>query len=71
MQDMQKEHEAKLYDPLPCIGLFGNLYTEYTTSFSAPFGSGERPKVIRKAIFPEKFSQNIPFSYKDLNKDQI
>ncbi len=71
MQDMQKEHEAELHDPLSYIGLFDNLYTEYATNFSAPFGGEERPEVIRKAIFPEKFSQNIPFSYKDFNKDQI
>ncbi|RIA86965.1 hypothetical protein C1645_828484 [Glomus cerebriforme] len=38
-QDMEdeEEHEDELHKPLPCIGLFGGLYTEYATSTPAFF----------------------------------
>jgi hypothetical protein len=69
--DIEEEHEDELREPLPCIGLFGGLYTEYATSSPAYFGGGKRPEMIGKAVFPEKFPQEIPFSRKKLNKDQI
>ena len=30
-QDMDEEYEVELDEPLSCIGLFGDLYTEYAT----------------------------------------
>ena len=69
-RDAQEEHEEEFLEPLPCTGLFGDLYTEYATSSPAFFGGGKRPEVIGKTIFPEKFSQNTPFSRKKLSKDQ-
>jgi hypothetical protein len=69
-QDMEVEHEVEVHEPLPCIGLFDGLYTEYATSSPAFFGGGKRPEIIGKASFPENFSQNTPFSRKKLSKDQ-
>ncbi|CAB5202454.1 unnamed protein product [Rhizophagus irregularis] len=69
-QEIQAE-ETELREPLPCIGLFGDLYTAYATSTPAFFGGGERPEVVGKRLFPEKFPQDTPFCRKKLNKDQI
>ncbi|CAG8705310.1 11376_t:CDS:1, partial [Funneliformis mosseae] len=33
--------------------------------------NAERPKEVRKKLFPKKFSQDISFCHKKLNKDQI
>jgi hypothetical protein len=61
-----------LREPLPCISLFGDLCTIYATSSTpAFFGGGERPEVVGKQLFPEKFPQDTPFCHKKLNKDQI
>ena len=67
---VQEEHEEEFFEPLPCISLFGNLYTEYATSFSVYFGSEKRPEMIGKGIFLEKFLQKISFFCKKLNKNQ-
>src|SRR4051794_10691309 len=69
-KDAQGECEEEFLEPLPCIGLFGGLYTEYATSSPAFFGGRKRPEAIGKTIFSEKFSQDTPFSRKKLNKDQ-
>ncbi|CAI2199510.1 8394_t:CDS:2, partial [Funneliformis geosporum] len=38
-------------ESLPCIGLFGDLYTTYATSTLSGYGSDERLKVVGKRIF--------------------
>ncbi|GBC05191.1 hypothetical protein RclHR1_00610003 [Rhizophagus clarus] len=65
------EGETESHECLPCIGLFGDSYTNYATSTPSSYGGGERPEVAGKRLFPEKFPQDIPFSRKKLNKDQI
>ncbi|CAG8737615.1 10932_t:CDS:1 [Funneliformis mosseae] len=69
-KDAQGEREEEFLELLPCTSLFGGLYTKYATNSPAFFGRGKRPKVIEKTIFPDKFSQDTPFSRKKLNKDQ-
>ncbi|CAG8737582.1 2339_t:CDS:1 [Funneliformis mosseae] len=69
-KNAQGEREEEFLELLPCTGLFGDLYTEYATNSSAFFGGGKKPEVIGKTIFPDKFSQDTPFSRKKLNKDQ-
>ncbi|CAI2193831.1 14077_t:CDS:1, partial [Funneliformis geosporum] len=56
-----KEDEVESHEFLPCIGLFGDLYTVYATSSPAFFGGKERPEVIGKNLIPEMFSQDTPF----------
>src|SRR5581483_4262312 len=69
-QDTEEE-ETESHECLPCTGLFGDSYTNYATSSPSGYGGGERPEVVGKGLFPEKFPQDIPFSRKKLNKDQI
>lgn len=70
-QKQETQEETELREPLPCVGLFGDLYTAYATSTPAFFGGGEKPEVVGKKLFPEKFPQDTPFCRKKLNKDQI
>ncbi|GES91117.1 hypothetical protein GLOIN_2v1785707 [Rhizophagus clarus] len=70
-QNQDSEGETESHECLPCIGLFGDSYTNYATSTPSSYGGGERPEVAGKRLFPEKFPQDIPFSRKKLNKDQI
>ncbi|PKC02891.1 hypothetical protein RhiirA5_424581 [Rhizophagus irregularis] len=65
------QEETELREPLPCVGLFGDLYTSYATSTLTFFGGAERPEVVEKRLFPEKFPQDTPFCRKKLNKDWI
>ena len=69
-QDTEEE-ETQSHEYLPCIGLFGDLYTNYATSSPSGYGGGERPEVVGKRLFSEKFPQDTSFSRKKLNKDQI
>ena len=69
-QDTEGEEIELLHEPLPCIGLFGDLYTVYATSSPSGYGGEERPEVIRKRLFSEIFSQDAHFSRKKLNKAQ-
>lgn len=43
-----QEEKTELRELLPCIGLFGNLYTAYATNTLAFFGDSERPEVVEK-----------------------
>ncbi|CAG8726241.1 6800_t:CDS:1, partial [Funneliformis mosseae] len=52
---INEECEVELDEPLPCISLFGDLYTEYATSTLTYFDGEKRPEVVRKELFPEKF----------------
>ncbi|GES85515.1 hypothetical protein GLOIN_2v1785707 [Rhizophagus clarus] len=70
-QNQDSEGETESHECLPCIGLFGDSYTNYATGTPSGYGGGERPEVAGKRLFPEKFPQDIPFSRKKLNKDQI
>ena len=36
-----EEEEIELLEPLPCVGLFGDLYTVYATSSPSGYGGGE------------------------------
>ncbi|CAB4475331.1 unnamed protein product [Rhizophagus irregularis] len=68
--DMEEEPEVELYEPLLCTSLFGGLFTEYATNSPAYFGGRKRSEMIRKMLFPDKFSQDTFFSHKKLNKNQ-
>lgn len=70
-QNQNSEEETELHECLPCIGLFGDSYTNYATSTPSGYGGGERPEVVGKRLFPVKFPQDAPFSHKKLNKEQI
>ncbi|CAB4439121.1 unnamed protein product [Rhizophagus irregularis] len=70
-QNQNTEEETESHECLPCIGLFGDSYTNYATSTPSGYGGGERPEVVGKRLFPMKFPQDAPFSRKKLNKEQI
>src|SRR5689334_1654341 len=43
-QNQETEEEIESAERLPCIGLFGDLYTNYATSTPSGYGGGERPE---------------------------
>lgn len=47
-----------------CQGLCDLEHVNYVINSPAGFGSGKKPKVVAKQLFPEKFSDKTPFSRK-------
>ncbi|CAG8753797.1 16255_t:CDS:2, partial [Rhizophagus irregularis] len=63
--------KTESHECLPCIGLFGDSYTNYATSTPSDYSGKERPEVVGKRLFPVKFSHDALFFHKKLNKEQI
>ncbi|PKK78154.1 hypothetical protein RhiirC2_770512 [Rhizophagus irregularis] len=54
-----------------CQGLCDLEHANYVINSPAGFGSGKKPEVVAKQLFPEKFQTNSIFEKKNLNKNAI
>ncbi|CAG8501805.1 20379_t:CDS:2 [Gigaspora margarita] len=55
----------------PCPGLYSKQINSYINRTPSTYGGAQQHELVGKEMFPNKFSNNIKFDSKQLNKEEI
>ncbi|CAG8854386.1 22064_t:CDS:1, partial [Gigaspora margarita] len=60
-----------LFPNKPCPGLYSEQINSYINRTPSTYRGAQRCELVRKKMFPNKFSNNMKFDSKQLNEEEI